>query len=95
MGNIKRFHTPSFKSKVALDLIRESDSIVALCSRHSIHPTQANRWKQQVLSGLESLFSEKASDQSKEKDRVIEELYKSIGQLKVELDWLKKKMGTS
>jgi putative transposase len=95
MGNIKRFHSAAFKSKVALDLIREADSIAALCSKHSIHPTQAHRWKQLVLSGLESVFSEKQADTLKEKDHIIEELYKSIGQLKVELDWLKKKMGTS
>lgn len=92
MPNIKRSHSSGFKAKVALDLIREVDKMSAICSKYSIHPTQAGKWKQQALLGLEASFSGKTSDVIKAKDEVIEELYKQIGQLKVELDWLKKKL---
>jgi transposase-like protein len=92
MGNIKRFHSPNFKAKVALDMIREADTIATLCSKYSIHPTQAGHWKQQALAGLETIFSGRADNDLKAKDEMIEELYKQIGQLKVELDWLKKKL---
>ena len=92
MGNIKRSHRASFKAKVALDLIKEVDSLAAIASKYAIHPTQARSWKMQLLNNLEALFSDKPSTALKEKDELIGELYKQIGQLKVELDWLKKKL---
>lgn len=94
MGNIKRKHSADFKARVALELIKEIDTVAAVCSRHSIHPTQAGAWKQQALEALKTGFvgPAKRSD-AKQKDELIEELYKQIGQLKVELDWLKKKVG--
>lgn len=95
MLNTKRSFSPDFKAKVALDLIRETDAVAQICSKFEIHPTQAGKWKQQAVQGLQAVFSEKASDALKKKDETIDELYKQIGQLKVELDWLKKKMGTS
>lgn len=91
MGNIKRNHSSSFKVQVALDLIRGHGKVSEICSRYSIHPTQARRWRDHVLSGLESLFSNRGQAELQQKDKLIEELYKQIGQQKVELDWLKKK----
>lgn len=92
MANIKRSHPASFKAKVALDLIKETDTLSAIASKYAIHPTQARQWKTQLLNNTEALFSEKPSNQLKEKDEIISELYRQIGQLKVELDWLKKKL---
>lgn len=92
MGNIKRFHPASLKAKVALELVKEIDTVAVVCSRYGIHPTQAGKWKRQLLGNVENLFSEKPSNQLMEKDEIIDELYKQIGQLKVELDWLKKKL---
>lgn len=92
MGNIKRSHSVSFKVKVALDLIREVDSVANICSKYGIHPSQAHKWKNRALEGLGVVFTDKVDSESKEKDKIIEELYKQIGQLKVELDWLKKKL---
>lgn len=92
MGNIKRSHPAAFKAKVALDLIRDNDTAAAICSKYAIHPSQAHQWKKQFLANAETLFSDKPSGALKEKDELIGELYKQIGQLKVELDWLKKKL---
>lgn len=94
MHNIKRVHPASFKAKVALELIKGADTTAAICSRYGIHPTQAGKWKSQALAGLESGFSNQPQNELKAKDQVIEELYRQIGQMKVELDWLKKKMET-
>jgi transposase-like protein len=94
MGKIKRNHPPSFKAKIALELLKGTDTTSAICSRYAIHPTQAGMWKERALAGLESLFSAAPDLEAKRKDDLIEELYKQIGQLKVELDWLKKKTGT-
>lgn len=91
MNKIKRFHPANFKAKVALDLIKGADTMAAICSKYQIHPTQAGKWKQLILDNLQNLFSENQSNQIKQKDEIIEELYKQIGQLKVEVDWLKKK----
>lgn len=95
MTNTRRFLSPDLKAKAALELIRETDTIAQICSRFGIHPTQAGKWKQQAIKGLGLIFSDKSSDELKRKDQTIDELYRQIGQLKVELDWLKKKMGAS
>ena len=92
MGNIKRKHSAAFKAKVAMELINDKDTMAAICSKYSIHPTQARRWKDHALESLQSSFTVKSKTDLKAKDELIEELYKQIGQLKVELDWLKKKM---
>ena len=96
MGNIKRKHSASFKVKIALELIREKEPIAVICSRYSVHPTQARRWKDRALEILTAGFNDKsAAKDQKQKDKLIEELYKQIGQLKVEMDWLKKNMGVA
>lgn len=95
MNNIKRVHSPSFKAQVALDLIKEVDSPSRICSKHSIHPTQAGKWKSLALTNLPSIFDHKPDRQLQEKEELIDGLYKQIGQLKVELDWLKKKTNSS
>ena len=88
----KRKFSSSFKARVALELIKGEQTISAICSKHSIHPTQARKWKNQLSSGIDSVFNNPADNEVKEKDKLIGELYKQIGQLKVELDWLKKKV---
>jgi len=86
----KRLHTAAFKAKVALELLRREGELTSVCAQYQIHPTQARRWKRQALEGLELLFSAKRDNELKQKNELIEELYKQIGQLKVEHDWLKK-----
>ena len=93
MGNIKKRHSPAFKAKVALEAIRGADSISVICSRYQVHPTQINRWKEKALESMAAGFDNRSAAQEKEKDELIEELYKQIGQSKVEMDWLKKNMG--
>ena len=93
-GNIKRQHTPEFKTQVVLDLLKETDTLPKIASKYGIHPTQARRWREIGIEGLKNIFTGKPPDiQVKEKEQLIEELYKQIGQQKVELDWVKKKVG--
>lgn len=92
MGNIKRKHSSSFKAKVAMEMIRDADSVASICSKYSIHPSQAHKWKKQAVEGLQLIFTDKPKSELREKNKLIEELYKQVGQLKVELDWLKKKV---
>lgn len=88
----KRKFSSAFKAKVALELIKGEQTISSICSKHSIHPTQARKWKDQLSDDINSVFDNPANSEIKEKDKLIGELYKQIGQLKVELDWLKKKV---
>lgn len=88
----KRHHPATFKSKVAQEMIKEEDKVSSICSKFSIHPSQAHKWKKQALEGMKFIFQDKPTTELKKKDELIEELYKQIGQLKVELDWLKKKV---
>lgn len=92
-SNIKRRHTPAFKVQVALELFKETNSVAQICSQYSIHPTQARNWKLQAVQILQSGFTNKPAQDLAHKDELIQELYRQIGQLKVEFDWLKKKMG--
>jgi len=93
-NNIKRQHSPEFKTNVVLEVLKQEETISQICSKFSIHPTQARRWKDHVLEVIKQSFNGKTIEtQLAEKDQLIEELYRQIGQLKVELDWLKKKMG--
>lgn len=67
-----------------------------ICSEFRIHPTQARRWKEKALEGMKgSLNGTGVSQKLEDNAELIEELYKQIGKLKVESDWLKKKVGYS
>ena len=88
-----RVHTPTFKMQVVLALLKGDKTRNEVSSEFGIHPTQADLWKQKVLAGIPSLFGLGNQDALKERDKLIEELYKQVGKLQTQLEWLKKKMG--
>lgn len=88
---IRKSYSSKFKGKVGLEAVKEEKTIAELASYYEVHPTQVNAWKRHVLSNVGDLFVDKRRKKEKEKEELIEELYKQIGQLKVELDWVKKK----
>jgi putative transposase len=94
MAGKRRSFTASFKAKVALAAIREAKTISEIAQKHELHPTQINLWKKQLLDGAEAVFedgrSKPASSASDEPEPG--ELYEQIGRLKVQLEWLKKKV---
>lgn len=90
---LRRVHPPAFKAKVALEAIKEQKTTAELSSIYGIHSTQITKWKHQALVGLEQLFSEKRKQQEEQNDDLLRALYEQIGKLKVEGDWLKKKIG--
>lgn len=93
MGKIHKRYPPTFKAKVALDAIKEEETVAELASKYGVHPTQIKRWKRVAVEKMTELFTDNSRKKEKEKNLLIEELYREIGQLKVELDWLKKKAG--
>ena len=93
MENLRRKHTPSFKAKVALEAIKEQKTSAELASQYQVHPGQIRNWKATAAKGLINLFSNKRKRRDQDQEELIQELYRQIGQLKVDLDWLKKKSG--
>ena len=88
----KRKYSAAFKSKVAYDALLQLGTIAELSSKYGVHATQINRWKNHLKSKMSELFSDQSQRREiRSKDKLIEELYRQIGQQKVELDWLKKK----
>jgi transposase-like protein len=91
--NLRRKHTPSFKAKVALEAIKEQKTSAELASQYQVHPGQIRNWKATAAKGLIDLFSDKKKSRDQDQEELIQELYRQIGQLKVDFDWLKKKSG--
>ena len=92
MGQRKR-HGAAFKAKVALEAIRGERSVNELAGLYQVHPTQIAAWKKQALSGLPELFAGVGQKARQDEEALKARLYQEIGQLKVELDFLKKKSG--
>ena len=86
----KSFET-AFMAKVALEAIREEKTIAEISSQYEVHRTQITKWRKRVLEGIVGIFQGKAAKTIGDKEKVIDELYRQIGQLKVENEWLKKK----
>jgi transposase-like protein len=89
--HIRKRHDAAFKAKVALEAAKGEKTIAQLSSEFGVHANQIRQWKKQLLDDLHRLFSDRRSKKEKDDEALQEELYRQIGQLKVELDWLKKK----
>ena len=86
----KRFDE-GFKAKVALEAAKGEKTLAEIASHYGVHPNQVTQWKKRLLEGIPQLFGKKEERTQQAKDELIDELYRQIGQLKVELDWVKKK----
>jgi len=88
---MKKNHDAAFKAKVALEAVKGEKTIAQIASEYGVHPNQIGQWKKRLLEDLPGLFSDRRRKEEKEGAAETDELYRQIGQLKVELDWLKKK----
>jgi putative transposase len=93
MKNKRRNHSAAFKAKVALAAVKSDKTIAELSSEYEVHPNQITQWKKQLLESLPDVFSRRRNNEQRDQEALTSELYQQIGQLKVELDWLKKKSG--
>lgn len=88
----KRFNG-EFKMKVALEAIKGHTTVSEIASQYGVHPNQVTQWKRQVMEALPDLLEDKRRKKKEDHEALVCELYQQIGQLKVELDWVKKKSG--
>jgi transposase-like protein len=91
VGQNRKVYSAEFKAKVAMEAIRGDDTINDLAKKYEIHPNQISIWKTELIEGAKGIFDRKRGKKppSEEPDR--EELLRTIGQQKVEIDFLKKK----
>ncbi len=86
-------YSKEFKSKVALEAIKGQKTSNELATEFSLHVSQINLWKKQLLEGLPGVFSHRPGRMESEFEAERDLLYCQIGKLQVEVDWLKKKTG--
>lgn len=82
-----------FKAKVALAALSRMSTVAELATTYEVHPSQIMKWKAQLSKGAGDVFGDKRNREHYTHERIMENLYKQIGQQKVENDWLKKKVG--
>lgn len=89
----RRKFSADFKTKVVLEALKEHSTMEELARKYELHPNQIHTWKKEFLSKASSVFSSDAEkEDKKQQEEVMEKLYAQIGQQKVEIDWLKKKL---
>lgn len=94
MSTKRKIHSAKFKAKIALEAYKGDKTAAELVSTHKISTGQISTWKKQLLAGVSQLFETKQAKIIDE-ETLTSPLYEEIGRLKVELDWLKKKLNYS
>lgn len=90
MKKSRRKFSAQFKAKVAIEALKERETLGELANKYEVHPNQISKWKHEFLENADKAFG---SDKSKTDEQVdTKELYQQIGQLKVENDFLKKNL---
>src|SRR5438874_11723073 len=95
VGTQRSHYPPEFKAKVALEALKEQQTLAELGSCYGVHPTAVAQWKRQLRDALPAVFTDRRQKPDRAAEELQAQLYQQIGQLKVELDWLKKKLAWS
>lgn len=93
MKRERRKFSAAFKTKVALEAIKEKETIQELASKFNLHPNQISIWKKEFLESAESIFSKKKLEDKANEEEEKDALYSKIGRLQTEVDFLKKVLG--
>ncbi len=88
---MRKRYEAKFKAKLALEAVKQEKTIAQLSSTYGVHTNQITQWKKRLIQELPGIFSGRRKKEELETEEIQAELYRHIGQLKVELDWLKKK----
>lgn len=91
MSNTRKRYNPQFKAKVALAALKNEETVSELAARFGVHPTMIASWKRTLLDGAPDIFDQ-GQKSRKQTEEHVDELYKQIGRLQVERDFLSKKL---
>jgi len=86
----RRRFSSELKAKLAIGALKGQQTINEIASAHDVHPNQVVAWKKHLLADAAGLFADKRAKGGGSGEDLTDRLYQQIGQLKVELDWLKK-----
>jgi putative transposase len=92
MAKKRRKHSDAFKAKVALEAVKGVRTLSELSAAFKVHPTVIAHWKRQLVDGAAGVFGQGGSSPAKSEEELTAPLYEEIGRLKMEADWLKKKL---
>ena len=92
-GKKRRVHTPEFKAKVGLEAVRGVKTVSEIAQIYGVHPVLVGQWKKEILENAGTLFDVKRGPKPVNENSSEDRLYGEIGRLKMEVDWLKKKLG--
>ena len=93
MAGKRKYHTAAVKGQVALAALKGDKTVNGLASQYGVHPTLIHAWKKQLLAGADQVFSNGSKAAAIDAEAGKVELFEQIGRLKMELEWLKKKVG--
>ena len=88
---IRKKHSKELKARIALDAIKGQETMSELASEYGVHANQISRWKKQLLDAAPDIFTRGKDKEAENKEVEQDRLYKKVGQLQVEVDWLKKR----
>ena len=93
MKGKRKQHSAAFKAQVALAAVKGDRTVNELASHYGVHPTLIHGWKKQLLAGADQVFNNGSKGATADAEAEKAELFEQIGRLKMELEWLKKKVG--
>lgn len=93
MEQKNRKRAPNFKAKVAIEALKGEETLIQIALKYNVHPKQVARWRDQLIEESDTLFIHKSIARKNSKDPEKDDLLQKIGQLTVENDYLKKKLG--
>jgi transposase-like protein len=91
MTQKRRRFTAEFKARVVRAALREDKALAQLASEFDVHPNQITEWKRQALEALPEVFSKRRKHQQQDQQALVDRLYRQIGELQVDVNWMKKK----
>jgi transposase len=92
MARKRKQYQAGFKAQVALAALKENRTVNEIASKFNVHPTLIHGWRKLLVAGAESVFADGAKAVTADAEALQSELYEQIGRLKMELEWLKKKV---
>ena len=92
MAEQRRKHSAAFKAQVALAAVKGEATVAELAGRFGVHPAQIHTWKRMLAEGAVGVFEEGPRKKEQQADALMDRLYRQIGQLKVEKDFLSERL---